>query len=211
VDSLEYFRLPRLGAASITAMVIAAMYVAPMFFGGNTEIKPWSKMIPGVIFLLGIGVSEEIFSRGLNFGMFRHYGERKAMIISSEIFGLLHLNVYVGNDWDTYAAYSHVVSAGCWGYLACAIMIATRSIWFVALFHAMTDWHLVFRKVSESTDTSPVPIFTMWDNIITPWVNWFTFIPAAMLIMRVNRGGWPKWIEKLALRFKLVTPVGALD
>ena len=34
VDSLEYFRRPRLGAASITAMVIAAVFVLPEFVGG---------------------------------------------------------------------------------------------------------------------------------------------------------------------------------
>ena len=35
LDSLEYFRRPRLGAASITAMVIAGMFVSlEIFLGG---------------------------------------------------------------------------------------------------------------------------------------------------------------------------------
>lgn len=211
LDSLEYFRLPRKGAASITAMVIAAMYVAPEFFGGGNEMKPMSMAIPGVIFLLGIGISEEIFSRGLTFGMLRQYGERKAMIFSSAIFGLLHINVYVGANWDLWHAYSHVISAGCWGFLACAVMIATRSIWFTALFHALVDWNIVFDQNIDYSDTGPLPVYSLWDNLVTPWVDLFFYVPIALFILRVNRGGWPKWIEKIALKWKLVVPVSALD
>ena len=211
LDSLEYFRLPRRGAASVTAMVIAAMYVSPQFFSGNNEMQPMELAVPGVIFLLGIGISEEIFSRGLTFGMLRHYGERKAIIISSGIFGLLHINVYVGKNWDLWDAYSHVISSACWGFLACSIMIATRSIWFTALFHALVDTHIVFGKEIEYSDAGPLPVYTLWDNLITPWAEIFIYVPMALLILRINRGGWPKWMEKIALKWKLVGPVSALD
>jgi membrane protease YdiL (CAAX protease family) len=208
VDSLEYFRRPRLGAASITAMVIAAVFVLPEFVGGQNEMKPWGYVIPGIILLLGIGISEEIFSRGLVFGMLRKYGERKAIVFSSVIFGLMHINVYVGDNWDLWTAYDHVVSAGCWGFLACSIMIATRSIWFVAVFHALVDWSIVFgvEDVATGGGGETAPVFTLWDNLVYPTVHLFVYIPAALLILRVNRGGWPRWIEKLALRFKLIVP-----
>ena len=212
VDSLEYFRRPRLGAASITAMVIAVMYVLPEFIGGQNEMVPMDYAIPGVIFLLGIGISEEIFSRGLVFGMLRKYGERKAIIFSSAIFGLMHINVYVGDNWDLWAAYSHVLSAGSWGFLACAIMIATRSIWFVAVFHALTDWSIVFGiEAPESDDLGPLPVYSLFDNLTLPLNHLIYYVPAALIILRVNRGGWPKWMEKIALRWKLVVPVSAID
>ena len=212
VDSLEYFRCPRLGAASITAMVVAVIYVLPEFIGGQNEMVPMDYAIPGVIFLLGIGISEEIFSRGLVFGMLRKYGERKAIIFSSAIFGLLHINVYVGDNWDLWAAYSHVLSAGSWGFLACAIMIATRSIWFVAVFHALTDWSIVFGvEVPESDDAGPFPVNSLFDNLTLPLFHLIYFVPMALLILRVNRGGWPKWMEKIALRWKLVVPVSSID
>jgi membrane protease YdiL (CAAX protease family) len=212
VDSLEYFRRPRLGAASITAMVIAVMYVLPEFIGGQNEMVPMDYAIPGVIFLFGIGISEEIFSRGLVFGMLRKYGERTAIIFSSAIFGLMHINVYVGDNWDLWNAYSHVISAGSWGFLACAIMIATRSIWFVAVFHALTDWSIVFRiDVPESDDLGPVEVYSLFDNLTLPLTHLIYFVPAGLLILRVNRGGWPKWMEKIALRWKLVVPISAID
>ena len=211
VDSLEYFRRPRLGAASITAMVIAVVFVLPEFVGEQNEMKPWGYAIPGVIFLLGIGISEEIFSRGLVFGMLRNYGERKAIVFSSVVFGLLHINVYVGENWDLWAAYSHVISAGSWGFLACSIMIATRSIWFVAVFHALVDWSIVFGVEDVATDDAgPVEVYSLFDNLTLPFFNLIIYIPISLLILRVNRGGWPRWIEKLALRFKLVVPDSAV-
>jgi membrane protease YdiL (CAAX protease family) len=212
LDSLEYFRRPRLGAASITAMLIAAMFASFELFFGGTEMKPWDYAIPGVIFLFGIGISEELFSRGLVFGMLRKYGERKAIIFSSAVFGLMHINVYVGARWDLWDAYGHVISAGAWGFLACTVMIATRSIWFVAVFHALIDWDIVFAIEDVATDESePLPVFSMFDNLTLPLWELTFYVPLGLLILRVNRGGWPKWMEKIALKWKLVVPVSALD
>jgi membrane protease YdiL (CAAX protease family) len=175
-------------------------------------MKPWDYAILGVIFLLGIGISEEIFSRGLVFGMLRKYGERKAIIFSSVIFGLMHINVYVGERWDLWDAYSHVISAGAWGFLACTVMIATRSIWFVAIFHALIDWSIVFEIEDTTTDDlEPLPVFSLFDNLTLPLWELFFHVPLGLLILRVNRGGWPRWIEKLAIRLKLVVPESAVS
>ncbi|CAB4913158.1 unannotated protein [freshwater metagenome] len=207
LDSLEYFRLPRKSVASITAMVIAAAYASPEFLFGGFKKLSWDMAVLGIIFLLGIGISEELFSRGLVFGMLRKYGERRAMIFSSVVFGLFHINVYVGENWDVWAAYNHVISAGSWGFLACAVMIATRSIWFTALFHALVDWNIVFAQDIDYSDAGPLPVYSLWDNLVTPWVDLIFYVPMALLILRVNRGGWPKWMGKIALKWKLVVPV----
>ena len=205
VDSLEYFRRPRLGAASIMAMVISAMFVSLHLFSGQNESKPLEYAIPGIIFLLGIGISEEIFSRGLIFGMLRKYGQFKAIVFSSIVFGLMHINVYVGDNWDLWHAYSHVISSSAWGFLACTIMIATRSIWFVAVFHALVDWGIVFGIEDVATDDSEsFPAYSMFDNLTLPLIELLFYVPFGLLILRVNRGGWPKWMEKLALRLKLI-------
>ena len=132
LDCLEYFRLPRFGLASFSTITIAAIFVSPRLWSGQSEMKPMDIALPGVIYLLGIGFSEEVFSRGLIFGKLRHYGERKAMVLSSIAFGLLHINVYVGYGWDLWLAYDHVISAAAFGFLACAVMITTRSIWVSA-------------------------------------------------------------------------------
>jgi hypothetical protein len=55
-----------------------------------------------------------------------------------------------------------------------------------------------------SDDAGPTEVYSLFDNLTLPWFELLIFIPLALLILRVNRGGWPKWIEKLALRFKLI-------
>ena len=206
-DCLEYFRLPRIGLASITTIAIAALFVSPRLWSGQSEMKPIGIALPGVIYLLGIGFSEEVFSRGLVFGKLRHYGERKAMVLSSIVFGLLHINVYVGYGWDLWLAYDHVITAAAFGFLACAVMITTRSIWVSAIFHAIFDLHLVFEKVIEDSDSGPFPVYTLWDNLLNPWFDLFLYIPLALFIMRLNRGGWPKWILRMAKRYKLLASI----
>jgi len=209
-DSLEYFRLPDLNARSITAMTVAAAMVAPVFFSGRCEMKPWSIAIPGVIFLFGIGFGEEMFARGLCFGMLRKYGQRNAIIFSSVIFGLLHLNLYTGKNWELWTAYHHVISAGLFGVIAAQVMIMTRSIWVSVVFHALSDWMVVFERVVKDSG-EPLPASTLFQNITDPLSEFIIWGPIILFLARVNRGGWPKWMQKIALRWKLVVPVSALD
>ena len=210
-DSLEYFRLPELNARSITAMTVAAAMVSPHFFGGQNEMKPWSVAIPGIIFLFGIGFGEEMFARGLCFGMLRKYGQRNAIIYSSVVFGFLHLNLYIGENWELWNAYNHVISSGVFGVIAAQIMIMTRSIWVAVIFHALTDWHIVFEKVFEEGGFDEYAPYALWENLVYPLSEFLIYGPVILFLARVNRGGWPRWIEKLAIRWKLVVPVSALD
>ena len=47
-DCLEYFRLPRIGLASFSTIAIAAMFVSPRFWSGQSEMKPIGIALPGV-------------------------------------------------------------------------------------------------------------------------------------------------------------------
>ena len=203
-DSLEYFRLPELNARSITAMTVAAAMVSPHFFGGQNEMKPWSVAIPGIIFLFSIGFGEEMFARGLCFGMLRKYGQRNAIIYSSVVFGFLHLNLYVGENWELWNAYDHVISSGVFGVIAAQIMIMSRSIWVAVIFHALTDWHIVFEKVFEDGGFDEYAPYALWENLVYPLSEFLIYGPVILFLARVNRGGWPRWIEKLAIRWKLI-------
>jgi membrane protease YdiL (CAAX protease family) len=211
VDSLEYFRLPEFNARSITAMTVVAVIVAPQFLAGQNEMKPWSVAIPGIIFLTGIGFGEEMFARGFCFGMLRKYGERNAIVYSSVIFGLLHLNLYTGKSWELWTAYAHVISAGVFGVIAAQVMIMTRSIWVSVILHTFANWFIVFEKVIEVDERESYPPYSFFDNLVNPLSEFLIYGPIILLLARVNRGGWPRWIEKLALRFKLVVPDSAVS
>ncbi len=205
VDSLEYFRLPEFNARSITAMTVAAMVVAPQFLGGQNEMKPWSVAIPGVIFLIGIAFGEEMFARGLCFGILRKYGQKNAIFYSSVVFALLHLNLYTGENWELWSAYGHVISAGIFGVIAAQVMIMTRSIWVSVILHTFANWFIVFEEVVKEEETESYLPYSLFDNLVNPLWEFMIFGPFILFLARVNRGGWPRWIERLALRFKLIT------
>lgn len=83
---------------------------------------------------------------------------------------------------------------------------------FVALFHALTDWSIVFgTEQPPADDSGPLRVFSMFDNLTLPLWELTFYVPLGLLIPRVNRGGWPRWMEKIALRWKLVVPVSAID
>jgi len=46
----------------------------------------------------------------------------------------------------------------------------------------------------------------LWDNLLNPWFDLFLYLPVALFIMRLNRGGWPKWVVRIVNRIKLLAP-----
>jgi hypothetical protein len=85
------------------------------------------------------------------------------------------------------------------------MLVSASPLTFDTTLNALVDWSIVFEAEDVATGADETaPVFTLWDNLLYPTVHLFVYIPAALLILRVNRGGWPKWIERLALRLKLV-------
>jgi hypothetical protein len=83
------------------------------------------------------------------------------------------------------------------------------------IFHALSDWFIVFEKViKDEGGLSGLGDYlpnTLWENLVNPLSEFLIYGPVILFLARVNRGGWPKWMEKIALRWKLVVPVSALD
>ena len=159
-----------------------------------------------LIFLFAIGFGEEMLSRGLIFGVVRKFGRGWAIVISSFLFGLLHLNLYLGSRCDAWLAYWHVMDAFAFGIFACALMIVTRSIWVAVVFHAISDWGIVFDKVSPDTSSLEEWNPSLWEGLTSPFFNGVMLIGAAMLLLWLDQGTVPKWIKRVALKWKLVEP-----
>jgi membrane protease YdiL (CAAX protease family) len=212
--SLEYFRLPRIHVKSLLVFVL----VSPMIFHSVThedlESKQLSETILGIIFLLSIGIGEEIFSRGVIFGVLRRFGQWRAIFGSSLLFALMHLNLYTGKSWDAWQAYAHVWSTFGFGVLMCAVMITTRSIWASVVLHAIIDWGVVFGKDPVSKEPlSDWQFDSLWAGFTYPLSEAAFTIGLAWLLLRINRGGAPRiprWVHRVALKWKLVEPEFAL-
>ena len=206
LSSLEYFRLPRLHVKSVVAILVAAVFVFAEITNRDIERKSGSIAIGGVIFLLAIGFGEEMFSRAFTFGVLRKFGNMPAIFFSSLLFGLMHLNLYVGSQWDPWAAYWHVVNTFAFGIFICALLILTRSIWLPIIFHALSNWGIVFAKERDIPTGRHDWGVGFWEGITVPLANVSTYIGCAILLLWIERGSVPAWVHRLPLKWKLVQP-----
>lgn len=212
--SLQYFRLPRIHVKSLLVLLFLSPMILKSVTHEDLESKKLSVAIPGIIFLLFIGLGEEILSRGVVFGVLRRFGLWRAIFGSSLLFALMHLNLYTGKNWDAWQAYAHVWSTFGFGVLMCAVMITTRSIWVSVVLHAVLDWSVVFEK--DPVSKAPISDWqfnSLWEGFTYPLFDAGFTIGIAWLLLRINRGGAPripKWVHKVALKWKLVTPDYAL-
>jgi len=211
LPSLSYFALPRITPVSIFALLLAGAMAYSAIAHEENEFKPWKVAIPGALFLLSIGFGEEIVSRGFVYGVLKARSHKAAIFISSLFFGLMHLNLYTGSNWDPWPAYWHVASAFCFGVFICAVMVATRSIWVGVLFHALFDWSIVFEKTVEPPTTSDPISYPFWDGLTSPISDILSlFLPGMVILFfcRKRRIWAPRWfknsINYLAVRWKLV-------
>lgn len=205
LPTLEYFRLPRLSMKSLFAVLVASpIALGAMFYSGN-EYKSWGLTISGALFVLSIGFGEEMVSRGFVYGVLTKIGQYKAMFISSFMFGLMHINVYLPSSvgWVTYW---HVMSTFSFGLIMCALMVVTKSIWVPVVFHALADWHIPFEK--EITDTEEIEVDTssLWENVTLPFSEFAINLMGFMLIMLINRARPTQRMYRLAIKWKLIHP-----
>ena len=197
-----YFGWPRISWVSGIFIVIAIGIAIFDMSGGYNIKQPLRVKIAGVITLLSIGLAEEMINRVLIFGALQHFGTRFAVITSSLIFGLMHINVYLP-EWSTWDVYWHVMMATGFGLLACAIFIATRSYWVVVIFHALSDWTVVFDKKNTfgGEDYSPGILEGLWWGVENFAIEYGLL---GLLLLYMLRGRWPKWVIRLAIKWKLI-------
>lgn len=204
LHTLDYFRWPRISWKSVIAILIAATFIHQTYVSHDFEIPRLSVAILGVLYLLSVGYGEEMFSRVFNFGVLEKYGRRKAIFYSSLLFAALHLNLYIGRDWDPWLAYWHLMSTFSFGVFFCALLIVTRSIWLVVIFHALMDISVVFEKASDYVDDGKKVSTDFWTGFSYPFLDVAIRVLLAMFLLRIDRGGWPRWMVRVAIRFKLV-------
>lgn len=209
LPSLAYFRLPEISIPSMAGLGVVGLYSWMRINSDYAITKPLWPTITGLVYLFAIGAGEELLSRGFAFGVLRKYGAFFAVVVSSIIFGLMHLNVYLGDSWDPVQAYWHCLTAAGFGALAAVVMIACRSILAPIVMHALYDWTVVFSKPDTSTGpVEPWEFDPLWQTIKDSFAEvsidmFFLFLLLSIIWMaRVRR--FPKFFLPVALRLGFV-------
>ena len=204
LGTLEYFRLPQMTKSTMVAIGLVAVVTVPPIFLVDREGKSLPLGLLAILFLFFVGLGEEIFSRGFHYGFLEKYGRYLALVVSSLIFGLMHLNRYIGDSWDAWKAYGHVVAAFGFGLLACALMIATKSVWVAVIFHTLANWDLAFPKVGIS-NAQEVISEDLLGRLLMPVAQLISYGFLAIVILWVSSGrGIPQRVQRLMISLKLV-------
>ena len=206
LQSLEYFRLPRVGLKTLFALCFASIFIILEIGNSDNVRMSVQETVMGIIFLLSIGYTEEMLSRGFVYGALYKFGRRSAIFFSSLGFGLMHINRYIGADWNPWMAYWHVVETFGFAVFAYALVIVTRSIWLVVIFHALIDWSIVFDKFIPLDPNEEIWKPSALEGLTSPLFNMVIFVGLAGLLLKIDRGTVPKWVKRLALKWKLVEP-----
>jgi membrane protease YdiL (CAAX protease family) len=203
VRVLEFFKMPVKTKASFISIGLAVILVVPPILIGETEERFLGLSALGLLFILSVGFGEELFNRGFVFGYLGRHGQYFGLIWSSVIFGMLHLNRYLGSNWDAWGAYSLVLSASAIGLFMCALMMVTKSIWASIIFHALANWHLAFRG-RRDTDTEVVGQ-SLLENLLNPLGSVLIYSTFAFFILWMNSEfNFSPRVERIAHKLKLV-------
>ncbi len=202
VSTLAYIAWPRHHWLTYFAFGTAATLTLSLGLEQSDNSVGFNRYVAGALYVFSIALGEEFVDRLLTFGLLQRFGTAFALLVSSALFGLSHMNVYV-YDWKIWEAFHHVMSAFGFGLFMGALLIATRSIWVPVFFHMIYDWPIIFETEYIPSNEEYVPEF--WDGIGYGVLHFiFPFAISALLLLFLYRGRWPKWIIRLAIRWKLV-------
>ena len=213
VPTNAFFGKPAFSWKFVVALVLMVNLIVVQIRGvafSELDAEGW---IRGAIFLFAVAFAEEIFSRGVIFGVLLRHGLFVAVIGSSLIFGVMHLNGYIGEYFDPWRAYWHVVSATAFGVFACALMVVTRSIWMPIILHTISNTGLLFRDLEEAIEVRSKPVSVdFWSGITYPLAPFATFVIPAIALFWIN-AGMPLHpvVKRLAIKWKLMEPVAEAD
>lgn len=129
-------------------LVIPVLVALAPFAPGLKDIGPetGSTLIIGY---LATGIYEELWFRGLVLDTLASWSPTKAALLSSGLFGLIHLtNIAFGTNPAITAA--QVVGAACFGVGMAALRLGDVTLWPLIIIHAVTDIAL---QTGDTTST----------------------------------------------------------
>ena len=126
------------GRKMVWYIPLIVMELLPFAAGLDMEISA-SQYILLLLFTVAVGFNEEIYFRGLALKFMSEKGLKKAILLSSLIFGILHLaNAFNGKN--TLYLILQMLFAFLVGFVLAEIVSITKSLWAVIIWHGAHDY-----------------------------------------------------------------------
>lgn len=131
------FRPPRNTTAALWFLPMA-LVVALIWIGSGYAAQPG--LVPVLAWVaVAAGFNEEIWYRGLILALLRPRGVRRAIIVMSSLFGVLHLANAFNQGVSVLYLALQVALAIVFGFVAAEVYEVVGSLWPVILWHAAFD------------------------------------------------------------------------
>lgn len=153
VLKMGYVFLPSdkpLHAKILPSLFIIILYTFAMLetliLCSEETLRPPLQILWYVLCMLAVGLAEELTFRGLITQMiYEKYGYNSlgvwlSVVVSSLLFGAVHLVNAAGGAADIFGVLVQMVGAAALGMCLAAIYLRTRSLWTVALLHGYMDF-----------------------------------------------------------------------
>jgi membrane protease YdiL (CAAX protease family) len=203
-STMSYWAKPVFGWKFVVAAVLMGNLIVVQLQDQDFSGLSVATWIRGVIFLITVATAEEILSRGIAFGVLQRLGLFTAVLGSSLLFGVMHINPYLGN-FDPWQAYWHIVSAFSFGVFACALMVLTRSIWMPIIVHTFSNAGLLVQDAPTKADEAFRVSTPFLAGLFHPLPVLATFvIPALILFWLARDMPLHPRLQPLARRWKLI-------
>lgn len=181
----------------LLAVVGCAMYAFQAMEQG-LALKPMGELITFVVFVILVGLAEEIFFRGIIAeSILKRFGNSVSgvifsVILSGIIFGVVHiLNFFSGQSLEE--SVIQAIATSMLGILLSAIYVRHRNIFGVAVLHALLDFMTMFtRGFFQGGSIGYVATdIDFWASLKQALISQSIFIIVALWVLR------PKIIKKI--------------
>ncbi|HEV2656910.1 MAG TPA: CPBP family intramembrane glutamic endopeptidase, partial [Ktedonobacteraceae bacterium] len=147
------------------------------------------------VFCLFVGIAEEGLFRGIILNMLLPKGIWKAVLLSSLLFGCVHiLNVFVGFPLN--GALAEMLSALGFGMFLAAVRLRTNSLRPGIIAHALWDFPLIILNMHRQHIVSP----SLLEALLVGGILCAIYIVCTLIVLR------PKKLRALRVMYGLVPP-----
>lgn len=115
------------------------MEILPILLAGFSSEITVKQYVALLFFVIAVGFNEEIYFRGIVYNFLLVKGRKTAIIVSSIIFGILHLaNAFNGKSFIYLIL--QMIFAFLVGFVLAEIISITKSLWLLIIWHATHDY-----------------------------------------------------------------------
>lgn len=146
---------PHGGQVHNARLLVLPVLFAALPLAAGLRIESWSSFMFLVVMELVVGFSEELVFRGLILRALLPTGMTRAVLVSSALFGLVHLgNIVYGAS--VAVTLFQVVGVFAFGVGMAAIVLRTGALWPAMLIHALSNAALRFSYITPQRLPTPL-------------------------------------------------------